>query len=87
MRDVQKDYGQFGLNWGYASSPLLVRRFALRSGSPRDEDRRSFLRNANKSHQRKDYLESRAGRRQRFASLRMPTRHRPCSCMARQLRL
>ncbi|HEY7915096.1 MAG TPA: PQQ-binding-like beta-propeller repeat protein [Blastocatellia bacterium] len=22
-RDVQKDYGQFGLNWGYASSPLL----------------------------------------------------------------
>lgn len=23
-RDVQKDYGRFGLNWGYASSPLLV---------------------------------------------------------------
>ena len=23
MRDVQKDYGTFGLNWGYASSPLL----------------------------------------------------------------
>ncbi len=23
MRDVQKDYGAFGLNWGYASSPLL----------------------------------------------------------------
>jgi len=23
MRDVQKDYGRFGLNWGYASSPLL----------------------------------------------------------------
>ena len=22
-RDVQKDYGKFGLNWGYASSPLL----------------------------------------------------------------
>ena len=22
-RDVQKDYGRFGLNWGYASSPLL----------------------------------------------------------------
>ncbi len=22
-RDVQKDYGEFGLNWGYASSPLL----------------------------------------------------------------
>ena len=23
-RDIQKDYGQFGLNWGYASSPLLT---------------------------------------------------------------
>ncbi|HET6664920.1 MAG TPA: PQQ-binding-like beta-propeller repeat protein, partial [Acidimicrobiales bacterium] len=22
-RDLQKDYGRFGLNWGYASSPLL----------------------------------------------------------------
>ena len=22
-RDIQKDYGQFGLNWGYGSSPLL----------------------------------------------------------------
>lgn len=24
-RDIQKDYGEFGLNWGYASSPLLYR--------------------------------------------------------------
>ena len=23
-RDIQKDYGQFGLQWGYASSPLLL---------------------------------------------------------------
>ncbi len=23
VRDVQKDYGKFGLNWGYGSSPLL----------------------------------------------------------------
>jgi outer membrane protein assembly factor BamB len=23
VRDIQKDYGRFGLNWGYASSPLL----------------------------------------------------------------
>jgi outer membrane protein assembly factor BamB len=23
-RDIQKDYGRFGLNWGYGSSPLLV---------------------------------------------------------------
>lgn len=25
VRDIQKDYGQFGLNWGYGSSPLLYR--------------------------------------------------------------
>jgi outer membrane protein assembly factor BamB len=25
VRDIQKDYGPFGLNWGYASSPLLHR--------------------------------------------------------------
>jgi len=24
-RDIPKDYGPFGLNWGYASSPLLLR--------------------------------------------------------------
>jgi outer membrane protein assembly factor BamB len=24
-RDIQKEYGPFGLNWGYASSPLLLR--------------------------------------------------------------
>ena len=23
MRDIQKEYGRFGLNWGYGSSPLL----------------------------------------------------------------
>jgi outer membrane protein assembly factor BamB len=23
-REIQKDYGEFGLNWGYASSPLLL---------------------------------------------------------------
>ncbi|MDH4065372.1 MAG: PQQ-like beta-propeller repeat protein [Acidobacteriota bacterium] len=24
MRELQKDYGRFGLNWGYANSPLLL---------------------------------------------------------------
>jgi outer membrane protein assembly factor BamB len=24
VRDLQKDYGRFGLNWGYANSPLLL---------------------------------------------------------------
>ena len=26
MRDIQADYGRFGLNWGYASSPLRPNR-------------------------------------------------------------
>ena len=25
MKDIQKDYGRFGLNWGYGSSPLLFK--------------------------------------------------------------
>ena len=39
-RDIQTDYGRFGLNWGYASSPLLHDERALRAGAARDEDRR-----------------------------------------------
>ena len=27
-RNIQTSYGRFGLNWGYASSPLLVARIA-----------------------------------------------------------
>jgi outer membrane protein assembly factor BamB len=27
MRDIQKEYGKFGLNWGYGSSPLLHENF------------------------------------------------------------
>ena len=29
MRDIQNEYGRFGLKWGYGSSPLLLRRFTL----------------------------------------------------------
>ena len=29
-RDIQKDYGAFGLNWEYASSPLLVDHVTVR---------------------------------------------------------
>jgi outer membrane protein assembly factor BamB len=35
VRDIQKDYGAFGLNWGYGSSAAAVRRFALRAGAAR----------------------------------------------------
>ena len=43
VRDIQKDYGKFGLNWGYASSPLLYRGRALRAGAARHEDARSVV--------------------------------------------
>ena len=43
-RDLQKDYGKWGLNHGYGSSPLLYERRALRAGAARDEHRRSVLR-------------------------------------------
>ncbi len=39
-RDIQTDYGRFGLNWGYASSPLLHDERALRAGAARHEDGR-----------------------------------------------
>ena len=42
-RDIQTDYGRFGLNWGYASSPAAARRRALRAGAARDEDRRPVV--------------------------------------------
>ena len=38
-RDIQKDYGAFGQNWGYASSPLLFDDSLLRPGVTRHEDR------------------------------------------------
>ena len=42
-RDIQADYGKFGLNWGYASSPLLQGRCALRAGAARHEDGRPVV--------------------------------------------
>ena len=43
-RDLQADYGKFGLNWGYASSPLLRPDGAVRAGAARDEDGRPVVR-------------------------------------------
>ncbi len=59
-RDIQKDYGRFGLNWGYGSSPLLYERFALRAGAARDADRRSVVRAAHRQGDRQDGLARRA---------------------------
>ena len=56
MRDIQKEYGRFGLNWGYGSSPMLHRRFAVRAGAARHEDRRSVVHPAHQQGERTDYL-------------------------------
>ena len=69
-RDIQKDYGRFGLNWGYASSPLLHQGCALHPGAARHEDRRSVVRDA---HRRQDA----ARRCGRWTGRRMPSRNRP----------
>ena len=60
MRDIQKDYGRFGLKWGYGSSPLLLRGLAVRAGAARHEDRRSLLRPAHRQGDRQDDLARRA---------------------------
>ena len=77
-RDIQKDYGQFGLNWGYASSPLLFEDSLYVAGAARHEDRRSFLRPAHRQENRKDALASRTADGGPFASHRIPTRRRHC---------
>ena len=35
MRDIQKDYGRFGLKWGYALVAAAARGLALRAGAAR----------------------------------------------------
>ena len=62
-RDIQKDYGEFGLNWGYASSPLLHGGDALRAGAARHEDRRSVVRAADRRQDGQDRLAGRAADR------------------------
>ena len=73
-RNIQTDYGRFGLNWGYASSPLLQRQRALRAGAARHEDRRPVVRPEDRQDDRQDALARRAADRRRAASRRTPTR-------------
>ncbi len=47
-RDIQKDYGRFGLNWGYASSPLLHEDLLYVQVSRWDEDARSVVHSAHR---------------------------------------
>ena len=59
-RDIQKDYGAFGLQWGYASSPLLHRGLAVRAGAARHAHRRSVVPAADRQGDRQDALARRA---------------------------
>ena len=77
-RDIQKDYGKFGLNWGYASSPLLYEDSALRAGAARDED--ATIRRTSCASTRRPARRCGAwsARRMRFASRPIPTPRRSC---------
>ncbi len=62
-RDVVADHGKFGLNWGYASSPLLVGDLRRSAGAPRHEDRRSVVRARARWRDRRRALAGRAADR------------------------
>ena len=42
-KNLQEEYGNFGLNWGYGSSPLLYQGQADHRSAARQEDRRSVV--------------------------------------------
>ena len=53
-RDIQKDYGKFGLNWGYASSPLLYEDSLYVQVLHGMKTRRSVLHPAHRQEDRQD---------------------------------
>ncbi len=59
-RDIQADYGKFGLNWGYANTPLLKGDALYVPGAARDEDRRSVLHPEDRQDERQDAVARRA---------------------------
>ena len=73
-RDIQTDYGRFGLQWGYASSPLLLRGFAVRAGAARHAHRRPLLRPAHRQGERQDACGGWSARRARGSNRPTPTR-------------
>ena len=54
MRDIQKDYGRFGLQLGLRLVAAAARGRAVRAGAARDEDRRSVVRAAHRQEDRQD---------------------------------
>ena len=76
MRDIQKDYGRFGLNWGYASSPLLHQGalYVQVLHGMKTDDPSYVMKVDGKSGQ--DDLEGRASDRMRSPNRRTRTRRR-----------
>ena len=81
-RDIQKDYGRFGLNWGYGSSPLLHEDALYVQVLHGMKHRRSVLRAADRQGHRQDGLARRAADHARASSRRTPTPRRRCCATA-----
>ena len=64
MRDIQKDYGRFGLQLGLRVVAAAARRRALRAGAARHADRRSVVPAADRQEDRPDGVAHRAARPQ-----------------------
>ena len=85
-RDIQKDYGEFGLNWGYASSPLLHEDslyVQVLHGMNTDEP--SYVA-ANRQENRQDRLAGGAPDQSYHANRRTPTRRPAYFVTARRSR-
>ena len=85
-RDIQKDYGAFGLNWGYGSSPLLhgdSLYVQVLHGMKTDDP--SYLLRIDKAHRQDDRGGS-SGRPTRFRSRPTRTPRRRCCATARPTR-
>ena len=84
-RDIQKDYGEFGLNWGYASSPLLFEDslfVQVLHGMKTDDP--SYVSELIRRPGRR--FGKSIGPQPPFASRRIPTPRRPCFVTERRPR-
>ena len=82
MRDIQKDYGRFGLQWGYGSSPLLHEDALYVQVLHGMQHRRSVLSAAIDKATRQDGVARRAADPARASSRPTPTRRRRCCATA-----
>jgi hypothetical protein len=84
-RDIQKDYGKFGLNWGYASSPTLYEDSIFVQVLHGMKTEGFAVPAADRQTDRQDAVAHRAARRRRFANRPIRTarrwsRRRPTEC-------